>query len=220
MQQALLSRFGMGGPVMMSSVGRPALNGHRCPFLKAAKALSPPAIPALVQQFRAYCPFLRSTDLAAPPSANVAPAEPIRQFSAAPTGPIRQFERQFSASAAPKLSEQDYEESNTSAAAPAAPKISLVPREQAPTADAEADSLLGEKINQLKKEGRYREFFAIERKAGNYPRALRHDKDLTSPDEVGVFLCSPLCVMFVYVSVWCSLARPLGKIQGSDIRRT
>lgn len=189
MQTSLMSRLGLGGPVLMSSVGRQTmtnLNQHRCPFLRAAQSLSTPAIPALVQQFKNYCPFLKTqaagiTTMAASPQAEAAAActEPARSFSAQPQMMRQQSEVEGQAATreAPQAAK--------------APKISLVPRAEgeALATPENSEAILAEKIGQLKKEGRYRVFFDIERQRGSYPKALRHSAELVNPDEV-ISFCS------------------------------
>jgi 5-aminolevulinate synthase len=50
------------------------------------------------------------------------------------------------------------------------------------------ETTLANSIAQIKKEGRYRVFFDIEREAGKYPKALKHSKDL--PQEEVIAFCS------------------------------
>lgn len=56
---SLLSRFSSQTPVIAKTVKQ---SHSRCPFLNAAQGLSSPLIPALVQSFKAFCPFLGSLE--------------------------------------------------------------------------------------------------------------------------------------------------------------
>jgi 5-aminolevulinate synthase len=194
-----MSRFGVGGPVMMTSVGRStsynAIGTQRCPFLRAAQSVSVPAIPALVQQFKNYCPFLKSQSV----SAGI---EAAGGTVAEETLPLSQ-QRQFSTTAAAQPMPMSTHVSSAHAVG-----MGMVPRRQVPTpaqkpekkkapviaaaaavAHRRPEEVVAEKLTQLKKEGNYRTFFAIERQAGSYPKALHHDKAKGAPEAV-ISFCS------------------------------
>lgn len=176
---SLLSRFGSGSPAISNSVKQ---THSRCPFLNAANSIAVPLIPALVQSFKAYCPFLGSLE--------------SRQDSVC---------KQFSAQA--KLQEgcerrafdtdllvRGAEKKTKHSASKVDTKIALAPPSQRPTDVAllkkQNTTFLQGKIDEIKKEGRYRVFFDIEREAGNYPKALKHSTtEGTKPDEIITF-CS------------------------------
>lgn len=139
--------------------------GSRCPFLLAARAITGPAIPALVQTFKSMCPFL---------GALAHSDKDSRSFSAQPRLQESETFSSPKASVFETLSEKAPSEKGPSRAAAAA----LL---------AQTDTMLAEKLMQIKKEGRYRVFFDIEREAGKYPHALRHSE--TATDEVVTF-CS------------------------------
>lgn len=181
----------IGGPVLMSSVGRAStcsttnipMAGRKCPFLRAAQTLSPRTIPALVQQFQAYCPFLQTQI----PSVTATTAdESVRHFS----------------SQAQQLASSETMDHHHVEEIPAKPKMPAPSQKKAKEAKvakvspapvpepANPEAILSQKMEQLKKEGRYRVFLDIERQAGSYPRALYHNKNkLIAPDEV-ISFCS------------------------------
>lgn len=218
MASALLSRIGLGGPQLISSVGRtPSLSRHQCPFLRAAQSLSAPAIPALMTQFKNLCPFLRTeaaklehhggeTGSITEAQAAVLMAQcPMMQqaHQAAPgstvDNPLAEVERRGTAFANRDLCDQAQccRQLQTTLAhslgvekkAAAAVEVEDRARVVDGPPRAVGEEVLEQKLEQLKKEGRYRVFFDIERQAGNYPRALNHDKSLSAPDEVVTF-CS------------------------------
>lgn len=231
MSSALLSRIGLGGPQLISSVGRtPSLNRHACPFLRAAQSLSSPAIPALMTQFKNLCPFLRTEaakleqndggeagSITEAQAAALMAQCPMMQAtsSAAPScatldNPLAEVERRGTAFLNRDLCDQAQccrQLQKTLAQGLDAEKKAALAQQQSVVVTPDAvvmpppvvrvpspvrangEEVLEQKLEQLKKEGRYRVFFDIERQAGNYPRALNHDKSLDAPDEVVTF-CS------------------------------
>lgn len=180
---------------MINSVARTPTStmyqlGHRCPFLRAAQSVAAPSIPALVQTFKNYCPFLSS-----PQNTTQAKIEAVQAST---------YEAQmhaFSTSAAQLQHQGELEimpdsivSNHMPSSCPREPKPSSKRRSVKVMKEADEyqtpDVILEEKIAQLKKEGRYRVFFDIERQAGSYPKALNHNTNTTtSPDEVITF-CS------------------------------
>jgi 5-aminolevulinate synthase len=57
-----------------------------------------------------------------------------------------------------------------------------------------AEAVLAEAIAQIKKEGRYRVFFDIEREAGKYPKALKHSNDLAQEEVIAFCSNDYLCM--------------------------
>lgn len=126
----------------------------RCPFLQAARSFSVASIPAMLQKFKAYCPFLASVA------------------------------RPFSAQTEPKLKEPEPLYVSLDPMPNLAPPMTTLPPS---TTVGDAEATLADAIEQIKKEGRYRVFFDIEREAGRYPKALKHSQ--SAREEVITF-CS------------------------------
>jgi len=166
MSSALLNRF--GGNKLINSAAKQHLGG--CPFLRAAKTLNGAAFPALVQQFKTLCPFLKTEPL---PLA----LDKGHAFASQASPRMANTENEWPTHVAPK-------QTLTVVKPVKAPK----PAPPTPVIESNPDVVLEERMERLKKEGNYRTFFDIERQAGKFPHALRHRPDFP-PDPVNSF-CS------------------------------
>jgi hypothetical protein len=167
MNLSLMNR--VSGTVLVNSVARP-MAPSRCPFLRAAQSLTSPALPLLVQQFKNICPFLKQN---------------IQMQSSVASAPA--FEQTFDQPDQPAYKPRAPEK--PTACPVAAPKpVVAAPAQAAAPVYLDPEQVISEKLARLKKEGNYRVFFDIERKAGSYPKALRHSPGAMS-EEV-ITLCS------------------------------
>lgn len=132
--------------------------GTRCPFLRAACSFSVGAIPAFIQKFKTYCPFL--TSIAQPFSTQEKLTSESTRIS--------------------EVIKVNFTET--------------VPSASPATSVDKMEIILANAIQQIKKEGRYRVFFDIEREAGKYPKALKHSKDCTQEEVIAFCSNDYLCM--------------------------
>lgn len=144
-----------------------------CPFLKAAQCIPGSSIPALVQKFQALCPYLRSVN---PSTADSLKAQVAAEFQPMTSDGNKITLNLKSGSLVVPAFAQDF--------ASVRPKVADVPVFRKPAVSQTtvqqpkltAEEIVSRKMDALRDEGRYRVFFDIERKNGEYPMALRHQE--------------------------------------------
>lgn len=180
---------------MIGSVARKPTTyqvGGRCPFLRAAQSLSGPAIPVLMQRFKAICPFLKSVK--ASPTTCALEMEGSAILEEQVSKAYHTARMQQLASAHPKTNQE-----------PSMHKLPIPNSERPPVKPNNRqekkeksfvpgvcekvvpDQVYAERVARLRKEGNYRTFFDIERRTDVYPKAYRHT--MGAQDEVITF-CS------------------------------
>mmetsp|Transcript_23080 Transcript_23080/g.32556 ORF Transcript_23080/g.32556 Transcript_23080/m.32556 type:complete len:552 (-) Transcript_23080:155-1810(-) len=162
-----------------------------CPFLKVARSIPSTSIPALVQKFQALCPYLASVPQSIPslqdrlehiPNATTATEECLPGSFAVnlKSGPLfipaeesfsgtKSFSAMASQMATPQKPDQTLFSSSDLRQLP---QSNQTPKPNKPKLSPE--EIVGQKMDQVREEGRYRTFISIERNAGKYPMATRH----------------------------------------------
>jgi len=143
-------------------------------------------LPALMQQFRAQCPFLSSVRLNSTletklensrPMSTAASVQPARMnietliMNRPPTPPLPPQMPSIPLDLRLQQSQQQHQQSQ-----PQPQQKPLTPIE-----------MISERMKKLKEEGRYRVFFDIERQAGKFPKAFNHDVATGKVKEVTVW---------------------------------
>jgi 5-aminolevulinate synthase len=157
----------------------------RCPFLRhAGSTINDTILPALASTIGKNCPVMSSA---------VSPKHASQSTSAyAEPGKAEWKVVEPKLSAAVATSNYRRERSPSPAAGRKATPVVVKTVEVQQMKEIEnpvniAQKIVADKMAQVRAEGRYRVFFNIERKAGSYPAALKHDADKTSD-----------------VTVWCN----------------
>lgn len=151
----------------------------RCPFLHAAKGAAPAELAPIVQQYQNMCPFLRAVK-DANASATADRAAALR---------VEELRQEMARCSLPQCKEAGACAGGSAAQLDALrPTAQVAPQTQAHTQPqtqpralamdaARCHSIVADKMDRLRAEGRYRVFFDIERAVGQFPLATRHALD-------------------------------------------
>eukprot|EP00808_Paulinella_micropora_P008924 g9499.t1 len=175
------------------------LAATQCPFLRSISVLSSSVIPVLHRQFKEYCPFLRTVQTTTGP---LIQSKETDQASARPSSverPSFASARHSTAAAVNvkyDLPRQDVVllEGLFTRSSPSRPCRAALPVKENVRKAVEAVEgntpydTLSQRLDKLKKDGNYRQFWDIERQHGNFPKAFRHIPGSTeAPQEVTVW---------------------------------
>jgi len=202
-----------------SIVGKKSL----CPFMKQAVKIPVETIGPLYQQFRDFCPFLSSLPNSAaftekssssacpfgftkssipqlPTVVNASPSQcpfgfTSRNFSSTATGTNKPPSKPFSVAVETKSSGMTIQQNicATNGENKDVTMQNIQGKKDSTLEFPNQDKIVEEKMEQLRKEGRYRVFFDLERQKGNFPKAWKRgelgDKSKAMKDQV-VSYCS------------------------------
>lgn len=168
-----------------------------CPFLQnASSSISQAALPVLMQQFRGACPFLAkvttgtATANAQRPAVAKCPVVGVNVASAIDPIAIAHAQQKSQMMAAATNARAEWLAKEQQAALERE-RVAALSNEAANAGVHKAEEAFETNLSALKKEGRYRVFFDIERQRGAFPKAFNHSAvrraESNLPDEVTVW---------------------------------